>query len=357
MKKIYLFVLFVVCGLNAFAVTQNVNVQNHVFAPASFTINLGDTIRWMWVSGTHTTTSVTIPAGAVTWNRNITSTSTTYIYVPSKAGTYNYKCTPHAAMGMVASFMVVCPQVSVQINASGNTTFCNGGSVVLNSSSINASLFQWTKNGNNISATGTSYTAKNSGGYALVASNSCGSSATSNTINVTVNTLPNATITPADTQNICLGDSVKLKANTGVSLSYQWQRNGANIAGATADKYYAKQAGNYKVKVTKLTTGCSKTSSPTRVNITCKTAFAKPAESKISIYPSPTRDQFTMEFTDYTEGRYEAVIYDELGAKKGSFLITGPVMNFGNELANGLYYIEIRNGDQLLQREKVIKMK
>jgi hypothetical protein len=61
--------------LKAFSFTQIVTVQNHVFTPASFTINLGDTIVWSWIDGSHTTTSLGIPAGAVAWNKNINSSS------------------------------------------------------------------------------------------------------------------------------------------------------------------------------------------------------------------------------------------------------------------------------------------
>ena len=89
--------------LNGYSFTQVVTVKNHVFTPASFTINLGDTIRWTWVDGSHTTTSTTIPVNAISWSKSINSSSTTFTYVPAVSGTYNYKCIPHASMGMVAN--------------------------------------------------------------------------------------------------------------------------------------------------------------------------------------------------------------------------------------------------------------
>src|SRR5271169_2261815 len=87
-------------SFKAYSFTQIVTVQNHVFTPASFTINLGDTVKWTWLNGSHTTTSLTIPAGAATWDHPINTSSKSFIYVPSVAGVYNYKCTPHFAMGM-----------------------------------------------------------------------------------------------------------------------------------------------------------------------------------------------------------------------------------------------------------------
>jgi len=82
-----------------------VNVQNFSFSPSNLpNVIVGDTIRWVWISGTHTTTSTTIPAGAASWNHPITSSNTFYEYHVTIAGNYNYVCTPHAGMGMIGSF-------------------------------------------------------------------------------------------------------------------------------------------------------------------------------------------------------------------------------------------------------------
>jgi hypothetical protein len=47
----------------------------------------------------------------------------------------------------------------------------------------------------------------------------------------------------------CVGDSVKLMANTGPGLTYQWMQSGVNISGATSSTYYALTSGNYAVAV------------------------------------------------------------------------------------------------------------
>lgn len=79
------------------------------FSPSGLSIPLGDTIRFQWVSGSHTTTSTSVPGGGVAWNQNITSGSTVFTYKPAVTGTYNYRCTPHVAMGMTGSFTVTNP--------------------------------------------------------------------------------------------------------------------------------------------------------------------------------------------------------------------------------------------------------
>jgi len=116
---------------NSMATKHVVNVQNFSFSPANITnVQVGDTIRWVWVSGIHTTTSSVIPAGAASWDSPISSTVTSFEYKVLLAGTYNYVCTPHAAGGMVASFTAVSsPALSVTpanqnvAATAGNTTF------------------------------------------------------------------------------------------------------------------------------------------------------------------------------------------------------------------------------------------
>lgn len=58
-----------------------------------------------------------------------------------------------------------------------------------------------------------------------------------------------AVVTAPNGLNGCAGDSVKLMANTGAGLTYQWMQNGVNISGATAATYYALTVGNYAVAV------------------------------------------------------------------------------------------------------------
>ncbi len=79
-----------------------VNVQNFSFSPQHINISVGDTVRWQWVSGTHTTTS-TATSGANSWNAPITSSSTTYEQVITEPGTHTYYCIPHQSMGMTGS--------------------------------------------------------------------------------------------------------------------------------------------------------------------------------------------------------------------------------------------------------------
>ena len=112
------------------ALTQTVQVASYSFTPSNFTINIGDTIKWVWVSGTHNTTSNSVPAGAAPWANPMTSSSTTFKYVPTVAGIYHYECTFHSSMQ--AQFTVNSPcQVPVfPTGPSVNSAICSGGSTM-----------------------------------------------------------------------------------------------------------------------------------------------------------------------------------------------------------------------------------
>ena len=105
---------FALSGLHA--TKWVVQVSNFVFTPSSLAnVLVGDTVRWEWVIGTHTTTSSTIPSGAPTWDEPITSTNQVFEYKVTIAGTYNYVCTPHASIGMIGSFVASAPTPTLTV--------------------------------------------------------------------------------------------------------------------------------------------------------------------------------------------------------------------------------------------------
>jgi uncharacterized protein (TIGR02145 family) len=94
--------------------------------------------------------------------------------------------------------------VTASITAAGNTTFCQGGSVVLNANTGSSLTYQWRNNGNNIAgATNASYTATTSGAYSVVVNNSPTCSATSAVTTVIVNNPSTAAISAS----ICQGQT------------------------------------------------------------------------------------------------------------------------------------------------------
>ncbi len=72
---------------------------------------------------------------------------------------------------------------------------------------------------------------------------------------------PLVSITPSGTQMLCAGDTLTLQANTGSGYSYEWRRNGGDLADSTRAAFVATTPGEYAVQVS--TTGCAVLSQPT----------------------------------------------------------------------------------------------
>ncbi|MEO5569476.1 MAG: T9SS type A sorting domain-containing protein [Bacteroidia bacterium] len=111
MKKInaiYIAALILFSTFKVNAATIIVNVEDFEFDPAIFTINVRDQVTWMWdnSAGQHTTTSTTIPAGAITWNEVIGQNSQVFTYTATVPGSYDYVCLYHQSMGMIGHFTV-----------------------------------------------------------------------------------------------------------------------------------------------------------------------------------------------------------------------------------------------------------
>lgn len=144
------------------------------------------------------------------------------------------------------------PVLSANITASGSTTFCSGGSVVLTSNSSSGNLWS---NG----ATTNSITVGSAGNYSLTVTDGNGCSASSNSISVTVNSLPAIpTISANGSTTFCAGGSVMLIATS--SNSYLWSN------GSTSQSITVTSGGNYSVSIFNAN-GCSSTSSATTVTV------------------------------------------------------------------------------------------
>ncbi|RQO78027.1 hypothetical protein DBR40_08720 [Pedobacter sp. KBW01] len=88
-----------------------------------------------------------------------------------------------------------------------------------------------------------------------------------------ITVLPTPTITASGPLTFYPGGSVLLTANSEVGYTYQWLKDGVNIAGATSGTYTASQSGAYTVIVT--LNGVSRTSAATVIT----TMFALPASN------------------------------------------------------------------------------
>jgi plastocyanin len=99
-KHIYTLFLLLATAYSAVATNHLVSVSNFSFTPAALTVTVGDTVTWVLVSGSHTTTSILTPAGAPTWDSPLNSGTQMFSYQVLVAGNYSYVCVPHQSMGM-----------------------------------------------------------------------------------------------------------------------------------------------------------------------------------------------------------------------------------------------------------------
>ena len=98
------------------ATVHEIMVASFSFTPSSLNVAVGDTIRWVWQDGDHTTTcngttGTSRPAGADPWDAPIDGANTTFEYVVTVAGDYDYKCIPHFP-SMVGSFTATTTSVN-----------------------------------------------------------------------------------------------------------------------------------------------------------------------------------------------------------------------------------------------------
>ena len=168
---------------------------------------------------------------------------------------------------------------SLSINVNGNVgTYYNNanpntGNVGINFVTIvvpTVGSYQWYNNSVAVDgATSASYSATSSGGYTVVNRVCSSNSVASNSVTVTVNSLPTAPI--SGNTSFCTGGNTVLTSNatagSGTISSYQWKVGGVNVAsGGTSATYTATAAGSYTVTVTN-SNGCSFTSSPYTVSV------------------------------------------------------------------------------------------
>lgn len=145
-----------------------------------------------------------------------------------------------------------------------DTAICTGGTVQFTDSSALATTWNWSFPGGTPSSSTlqnptVTYNTAGSHTVTLIAANSMGNDTLIKTTYVDVYNVPVVSISASGPTSFCLGDSVILTSSITNGVSYQWRKNGVNIAGATNYTYIALTAGSYDLIVNNLG-GCGDTS-------------------------------------------------------------------------------------------------
>jgi hypothetical protein len=205
------------------------------------------------------------------------------------------------AAALTVNAAAVAPAITTQpasatVTAPGTATF----SVAASGTAPLA--YQWRKNGVNIpGATGSSYTtpstttADSGSTFRVVVSNSAGS-VMSNAAALTVNAAavaPAITTPPASVTVTAPGTATFSVAASGTTpLTYQWQKNGANIPGATGSSYTtpstttADSGSTFRVVVSNSAGSVTSTAATLTVNVVATTSCTFTLSQTRSTYPA-----------------------------------------------------------------------
>lgn len=156
------------------------------------------------------------------------------------------------------------PPLAVSIAANGPTSFCEGGSVVLSVPLIAGQIYQWKRDGVNLS-TGTQILAQQSGLYAVTIGNLCFPNAVTSTVTITQFATPASPTISALLQDACDSRTYELTA-VGNFLGYQWFLGSSRLVATNTVKYNPVVSGTYKVRATDAN-GCSAESEPFPVTV------------------------------------------------------------------------------------------
>jgi hypothetical protein len=235
------------------------------YAPSNRSYTVGDTLYFdTYVNGTAPFTFVWKKGSTVIATNTSSSYSKSNVQL-TDAGTYTVTATNIAGSATSSAFTVAVTAVTAPTISSLYDSTVNPGESFYFSPSISGSgniTYQWKKDGVAISGATSSYYSKyavaaDAGNYTLTATNSAGST-TSNTAKLTVRPPVAPTISSISgpvSVNVGGSFSLSVYVNGTSPFTYQWQKDGQPISGATTN-YYSKSnvqssdAGAYTVVVT-----------------------------------------------------------------------------------------------------------
>ena len=196
--------------------------------------------------------------------------------------------------------------------ATTSPSLCGGQTVKLeaNADSLGFLTYQWQRDGQAIITNRQStFETTTEGVYRVMVSDSvCGTSSLSSTIEI--KSTPNASATLVTNPPVYAPNKAKLQANEGAGLTYQWLKNGQEIAGAVALSYETAESGAFSVKVSR--DGCSRTSPPLTVEVMLPLGVDGTTEAELHISPNPNLGEFELKLPTGWE-RAQIKLHDVLG--------------------------------------------
>ncbi len=250
--------------------------QGEIASVLSATSSSGNSLKWYDLP-TGGTPLVTAPVPS-------TSTAGVYSYYVSQANSNNDE-SPRVAITVSINALPSTPIIS----ASGNTSFCTGGSVDLTSSAT-------TGNSWSTSSTSPAITVATSGSYTVTVTDNNGCSATSTATVVNVSSAPAPTINASATA-ACSGETVTLTSST--ADAYLWSN------GDTTQAIQVTASGNFSV-ITTNSNACDGVGTSVQTTVTFTTtpsaaaSFSTNGNVVTFTNTSTGASSYSWDFSDFT---------------------------------------------------------
>ena len=286
----------------------------------------------------------------------------------------NYSVTVTNALGCTSTSasvpVTILPVPSAGITASGATTFCEGGSVVLTGTGGNTYI--WNSNLN-----GSTFTATQAGNYVVTAyaANGCSDVAE---VTVNVNEVPSGSLILDGNAVLCPGESLVISAQPNNTYSWSNSATSQSITVTTPGTYSAVLTGlngcTANSDVITVTAGAATSStinatsnssyvlnevvytqsgtytqtllnaagcdSTITLNLTLTVGIEEGSIADAKLYPNPTSESFTIETSAPVYGTFSIV--DAQGKIVFSGEMTGTETNVNiSSVARGIYYLRI----------------
>jgi Secretion system C-terminal sorting domain len=285
-------------------------------------------------------------------------------YTATATGVYSVLVTNAAGCSATSTGIAVTVTTAplATVAAAGPLTFCEGKNVLLKAIAGTGYIYQWKKNGINLSGqTLSTYTATTTGVYAVTVINAEGCSTVSTGINVAVTPVPAAIITANGPLTFSQGGNVTLGVAAAAGNVYQWKKDGVNIITATSESYTAITGGSYTVVITNAD-GCQAVSQPAVVSVTQERLITKNftgGEDIIKVYPNPLYRNDYLNIERNITGVDKSVtinVYDMAGRKISSRLLKPDDRSVKIAGASGMYMVEFRWGTNNRKIFRVVKI-
>jgi plastocyanin len=368
-----LFTMTLLAGMvihtSLFAVTHTVQVGNYYFSPSTLNVEVGDIVKWVWVEGSHTSTSTSVPAGAASWNSPINSGNQTYSYTVTTAGNYDYQCTIHVGMGMVGSFVATAAANNLMVTPSNQNVSSNAGSTsfsVVSNTTWNASSNQ----------TWCTVTTSGSGNGTITASYTLNSSTSSRVATITVsasgvsNQVVTVTQAGAAKTLIVTPPSQSVSESAG-STDFSVSSNSSWTASSDATWCTVTSSGsgngtlvaNYNENTTNsLRTATISVSVSGLPSVTVQVVqdgstvgISESNVNSILLYPNPAKDEVKISLGKDSENQGRIFLIDQTG----KIIIYRSIdnneisLNVGG-LPRGLYFVKILLNNQTITRRVIL---